>query len=241
LRGIASESRVASPVARSDGTCYRTIASRVKCFVRLSPQGARFLRDNDKTTKRGLRVSSQTQESGGLAERYSRALFDLADEQRVVDPIAKDLDSLAAMIDGSPDLGRLIRSPVISRADQLRAMAALVDAADMHPLTGKFIGLLARNRRLFILPAIIRAFRRILARRRGETAAEVTSAQKLSAAQLADLAAQLKKAIGTDVLLADRVDPSILGGLVVRVGSRMVDSSLRTKLQRLRLAMKGVG
>ena len=185
-------------------------------------------------------MSSQTQESGGLAERYSHALFDLADEERAVDAVAQDLDSLAAMIEGSADLDRLIRSPVISRADQLRAMTALVSAADMHVLTGKFIGLLARNRRLFILPAIIRAFRRILARRRGETAAEVTSAQKLSAAQRAALAAQLKQAVGTDVSLTDRVDPSILGGLVVRVGSRMVDSSLRTKLQRLRLAMKGV-
>lgn len=186
-------------------------------------------------------MSSQSQESGGLAERYSRALFDLADEERAVDAVAQDLDSLAAMIEGSADLDRLIRSPVISRADQLRAMTALVSAADMHVLTGKFIGLLARNRRLFILPAIIRAFRRMLARRRGETAAEVTSAQKLSAAQRAALAAQLKQAVGTEVSLTDRVDPSILGGLVVRVGSRMVDSSLRTKLQRLRLAMKGVG
>lgn len=186
-------------------------------------------------------MSSQTQESGGLAERYSRALFDLADEGRVVETIAKDLDNLASMIDSSPDLTRLIRSPVISRFDQQRAMAALVNAADMHALTGNFIGLLARNRRLFILPAIIRAFRELLARRRGETAAEVTSAQKLSAAQLSALAAQLKKVVGTDVSVADRVDPSILGGLVVRVGSRMVDSSLRTKLQRLRLAMKGVG
>lgn len=186
-------------------------------------------------------MSSQTQESGGLAERYSQALFDLADEQRVVDTIAKDLDGLAAMIDSSPDLNRLIRSPVISRSDQMRAMEALVNAADMHELTGKFIGLLARNRRLFMLPVIIRAYRRLLARRRGETAAEVTSAQKLSATQLEALAAQLKKVVGTDVSVADRVDPSILGGLIVRVGSRMVDSSLRTKLQRLRLAMKGVG
>lgn len=209
--------------------------------MRLSPQGARFLRETIRRPKRGLRVSSQTQESGGLAERYSQALFDLADEQRVVDTIAKDLDGLAAMIDSSPDLNRLIRSPVISRSDQMRAMEALVNAADMHELTGKFIGLLARNRRLFILPVIIRAYRRLLARRRGETAAEVTSAQKLSATQLEALAAQLKKVVGTDVSVADRVDPSILGGLIVRVGSRMVDSSLRTKLQRLRLAMKGVG
>jgi F-type H+-transporting ATPase subunit delta len=188
-----------------------------------------------------LRVPSQTQESGGLAQRYSHALFELADEERALDTVARDLDSLSAMIAGSADLNRLIRSPVISRDDQFRAMAALVSAADMHALTGKFIGLLARNRRLFVLPGIIRAFRELLARRRGETAAEVTSAHKLSDAHLKALAAALKKAVGTDVAIVDRVDPSILGGLVVRVGSRMVDSSLRTKLQRLRLAMKGIG
>ncbi len=186
-------------------------------------------------------MSSQAQESGGLAQRYSYALFELADEGRVVDIVAKDLDNLTAMIDGSSDLNRLIRSPVISRADQSRAMTALVEAAGLHELTGKFIGLLARNRRLFMLPAIIKAYRNLLARRRGETAAEVTSAHKLSQAQVDALAATLKKIVGTHVTITDRVDPSILGGLVVRVGSRMVDSSLRTKLQRLRLAMKGVG
>ncbi|MGZ9107068.1 MAG: F0F1 ATP synthase subunit delta [Rhodoplanes sp.] len=188
-----------------------------------------------------MRVQSQTQETGGLAQRYSHALFELADEERAVDAIAKDLDSLAAMIAGSADLNRLIRSPVIAREDQFRAMTALVEAAGMHELTGKFIGLLARNRRLFVLPGIIKAFRDLLARRRGETAAEVTSAHKLSDAHIQALAAALKKAVGTDVSIADRVDPSILGGLIVRVGSRMMDSSLRTKLQRLRLAMKGIG
>jgi F-type H+-transporting ATPase subunit delta len=187
-----------------------------------------------------LRVPSQTQETSGLAQRYSGALFELADEGRVVDAVAKDLDSLAAMIASSADLNRLIRSPVISRDDQLRAMSALVSAAGMHELTGKFVGLLARNRRLFVLPGIIRAFRDLLARRRGETAAEVTSAHKLSDAHLKALAAALKKVVGTNVLIEDHVDPSILGGLVVRVGSRMVDSSLRTKLQRLRLVMKGI-
>jgi F-type H+-transporting ATPase subunit delta len=214
----------------------------VKCFARLFFQGARGVLDKKREDdQRDSRVSSQTQHSGGLAARYSNALFELADEARAIDLVAKDLDNLAAMIDASADLDRLIRSPVIARSDQLRAMAALVEAAGMHALTGKFVGLLAGNRRLFVLPAIIKAFRNLLARRRGETAAEVTAAHKLSEAQLEALAATLKKAVGTEVIIAERLDPSILGGLVVRVGSRMVDSSLRTKLQRLRLAMKGVG
>jgi F-type H+-transporting ATPase subunit delta len=197
--------------------------------------------DEQKRKDGGLRVPSQTQESGGLSQRYSQALFELADEERALEAVANDLDSLSAMIASSDDLNRLIRSPVISRADQLRAMTALVEAAGMHALTGKFIGLLARNRRLFVLPGIIRAFRDLLARRRGETAAEVTSAHQLSEAHLEALAAALKKVVGTEVSIVDRVDPSILGGLVVKVGSRMVDSSLSAKLQRLRLAMKGIG
>lgn len=185
-------------------------------------------------------MPSQSTYSGGLAERYANALFELAEEDKALDPVAKDLDSLAAMIGESDDLERLIRSPVISRGEQSRAMEALLDASGMHDLTKKFIGLLARNRRLFVLPAIIAAFRDILARRRGETAAEVVSAQKLSESQLAALRAALKQAVGTDVAIADRVNPDILGGLIVKVGSRMVDSSLSTKLQRMRLAMKGV-
>lgn len=186
-------------------------------------------------------MPSQSNVSGGLAGRYAYALFELAEEGNAVDPVAGDLERLAAMIDESADLTRLIRSPVISREEQARAMEALLEAYDIHGLTRKFVGLLARNRRLFVLPGIIGAFKAILAGRRGETAAEVISAQKLSERQMNALANALKQAVGTEVVITDRVDPELLGGLIVKVGSRMVDSSLRTKLQRLRLAMKGVG
>lgn len=188
----------------------------------------------------GLRVPTQSKGSGRLAGRYASALFELADEGGAVDAVASDLDTLAAMIGASPDLSRLIRSPVISRDEQQRAMTALLEASAMHELTRRFVGVLCSNRRVFVLPGIIGAFRNILSRQRGETAAEVVSAKVLSDAQKKALADALKMAVGTDVAISDRVDPDILGGLIVKVGSRMMDSSLRTKLQRLRLAMKGV-
>lgn len=186
-------------------------------------------------------MSSRTKESGGLADRYAIALFELAEENKLLDAVAADLESLDAMIAASADLRRLIRSPAISRDEQQRAMTALAEQAEMNELTERFLGLLAHNRRLFALPAVITAYREILAGRRGETAAEVISASKLSEKQLKAVAAALKQAIGAKVVIAERLDPGLLGGLVVKVGSRMVDSSLRTKLQRLRLAMKGVG
>ncbi len=186
-------------------------------------------------------MPSRSKESGGLAERYATALFELATEGKALDQVEQDLLRLDQMIRESADLRRLVRSPAISRNDQARAMAALAAAAEMHDLTRRFAGLLSRNRRLFALPGVIRAFRDILAERRGETAAEVISAKKLTQTQLKAISAALKRITGSDVALADRVDPGLLGGLIVKVGSQMVDSSLRTKLQRLRLAMKGVG
>jgi F-type H+-transporting ATPase subunit delta len=186
-------------------------------------------------------LPSQTKESGGLSERYASALFELADEARTLDQTDADLRNLARMVEESADLKRLIRSPVLSRDEQGKAMSAILQAAEMGDLTRRFIGLLVRNRRLFALAAIIKAFRDLLAGRRGEVAAEVTSAKALTDAQVAAIAAALKKVTGSDVSIAQTVDPELLGGLVVRMGSRMIDSSLRTKLQRMRLARKGVG
>jgi F-type H+-transporting ATPase subunit delta len=145
------------------------------------------------------------------------------------------------MVAESADLKRLIRSPVLSRQEQGKAMEALLVAAGMSDLTRRFVGLLVHNRRLFLLAAIINAFQDLLAGRRGEAAAEVTSAKALTDRQRAAIAAALKQVSGAEVSIAEKVDPELLGGLVVRMGSRMVDSSLRTKLQRMRLAMKGVG
>ena len=177
----------------------------------------------------------------GLAGRYATALFDLADEGKALDAVAGDLKQLNSALDGSDDLMRLVRSPVIARNDQARAMAAILEKMKLHELTRRFVGVVAANRRLFALGPIIRAYLAELARRRGEVTADVTTAHKLDAAQTKALEAALKKAVGGKVAIEHRVDPAILGGMVVKVGSRMVDSSLRTQLQKLKFAMKGTG
>lgn len=185
-------------------------------------------------------VASNASESAGLAERYANALFDLADERKALDAVADDLRQLRAMLAGSPDLDRLVRSPILSRDQQGRAVAALAGKAAFGDLTTNFLGLLARNRRLFAVRSMIEAFLAELAKRRGEVTAKVASAVPLTEAQLATVTDALRRAVGSKVSVDLTVDPSLLGGLVVRVGSRMVDSSIRTKLQRLELAMKGV-
>lgn len=186
-------------------------------------------------------MAAGSSDATGLAGRYATALFDLAEGEKALDAVAADLKTLQTMIGESDDLVRLIRSPVISREAQSKAMGALLAKAGCGALTKKFIGLVARNRRLFALPAMIEAFGRILAARRGEMTAVVTAATPLAARQAEALGASLEKAVGRKVAVDVKVDPAILGGLVVKVGSRMVDSSLKTKLQQLRLAMKGVG
>jgi F-type H+-transporting ATPase subunit delta len=185
-------------------------------------------------------VSSGTTGATGLAGRYATALFELADQEKSLDQVAQDLRQLAGMIRESKDLQRALRSPVISRQSQGKAMAALLDKAGASTLTKRFVGVVAENRRLFTLPDIIDSYLALLAGRRGEISAEVTSAQPLNDGQLGALKAALKKAMGAEIAVNAKVDPGLLGGLIVRLGSRMVDSSLRTKLQRLRLAMRGV-
>ena len=178
---------------------------------------------------------------GVIADRYATALFDLADAQGVLDPVAGDLKTLKALLLESADLRRLIESPVLSRRDQAAAVAALAAKAGFTQATTNFLGLAAKNRRLFLLPGVIDAYLRRLADRRGEVAAKVETAIPLSQAQIDSLTSTLKSAFGSNVAVDVAVDPALLGGLVVRVGSRMVDSSLKTKLQHLKLAMKGVG
>lgn len=184
-------------------------------------------------------MSSEPIGVSSLAGRYATALFELAEQERALDTVADDLGRMAAMLAESPDLLRLIRSPVIGRDDQGRAMEAVMAASAMAPLTRRFVGVVAKNRRLFALPSMIRAYKAQLASRRGEVTAEVVSAMPLSEAQRDSIRQSLAASLGAKVTLEVRIDPQILGGLVVRVGSRMVDSSLRTKLQRLQLAMKG--
>lgn len=174
-----------------------------------------------------------------MAGRYASALFDLAGEQKSLAEVEKDLTTFSAMLAASPDLRAMVRSPVISREDQGKALAAITAKAGIGATTGNFLRLIARNGRLFAVEDMIRAFRALAARQRGEMQAEVTSAVALNDAQLAELKATLKAAAGKDVQLTSKVDPGLLGGLVVKLGSRMIDSSLRTKLAGLRVAMKG--
>ena len=179
--------------------------------------------------------------TSGLAERYAAALFELADERRLLDDVAGDLRELRAMLHESADLARLLRSPVVSRAEQAKAVAALAERAGLSGLTRDFLGLVAKNRRLFAVPAMIEAYLKMLALRRGEITAEITVAQPLNEARQAALLDQLRRTVGARVVVDMRVDPGLLGGMIVKIGSRMVDASLNSRLQRLRLAMKATG
>ncbi len=197
-------------------------------------------RPSSRETRNNSTVASEATGVSGLAERYALALFELAEERKALDAVAEDLRGLRALTDESADLRRLIRSPVLSRAEQGKAIAAIAERAGVQPITRNFLGLLARNRRLFALPEMIRHFLARLAQRRGEVTAEVAAAQDLTPEQRQRLDEELRRAVGQKVAVDIRIDPSLLGGLVVRLGSRMVDASLKSKLNRLQLAMKGV-
>jgi F-type H+-transporting ATPase subunit delta len=185
-------------------------------------------------------LASETTGVSGLAARYAAALFDLADERRGLDEVASDLRQLRAMVQASPDLLRLIRSPILSRNEQSKGIAALAEAAGLSSLVRDFLGVVARNRRLFAVPAMIEAFLAELAARRGEVTAEVTAAQPLSDPQLNALNEQLRRSVGSRVSIDVHIDPGLIGGLIVRLGSRMVDGSIKSKLQRMQLAMRSV-
>ena len=186
-------------------------------------------------------MASEATGVSGLADRYAAALFELADERRLLDEVASDLRQLRAMLAASPDLARLVRSPILTRGEQGKGIAALVERAGFTPLVRDFLAVVARNRRLFAVPAMIEAYLRNLAERRGEVTAEVTAALPLSEGQLGLLSEQLRRSVGRRVSLEVKVDPGLIGGMVVKLGSRMIDGSVRSKLHRLQLAMKGVG
>lgn len=177
----------------------------------------------------------------GVAGRYALALFDLARDAKQLDKVEADLVSFQAMLDDSPDLRRLISSPSFSAEQQSLALAAILGKAGIKDLVASFFAVLARNRRLFAAPDIVRTYRQLLAADKGEVEATVISASELSAQQAKSLEQALKAAMGQTVQLTQRVDPGLLGGLVIRVGSRMIDGSLRTKLRNLKFAMKEVG
>lgn len=179
--------------------------------------------------------------ASGLATRYAMAVFDLAKEHGELDAVAGDLSALRTMFQESPDLQRLAGNPSLSRADEEKGIAAVADAAGFSPLTKKFLGVLAEHRRLAALDVVVEAFQDRLAAERGEVVAEVTSAAKLGDDEIATLKDGLARMAGKNVNMNVAVDPSLLGGLVVRVGSRMIDASLRSKLKGLELSMRGVG
>ena len=177
----------------------------------------------------------------GMAGRYATALFELARDSNAIDAVRADLDRFDAMVAGSEDLGRLVRSPVFGADEQMRALAAVLAKAGVKGVSANFLMLVASNRRLFAVRDMIRAFRNLVARHKGEVSAQVTVAEPLAERHLAGLADALKSVTGKDVTLDVTVDAAIIGGLVVKLGSRMVDASLKTKLNSIKHAMKEVG
>ncbi len=181
--------------------------------------------------------------SGGiqasLAGRYASALFDLARDERQIDAVSRSLDLLSQTLVDSRDFAELVASPLVDREEAARAFAAVSQQLSLDPTTANFLGVLAKNGRKNQLQPVIRLFRRIAADHRGETTAEVVTAHALKDDQLAALKQQLRSRVGREVSIETRIDPEILGGIVIKLGSQMIDSSIRTKLNRLAEAMKG--
>jgi F-type H+-transporting ATPase subunit delta len=186
-------------------------------------------------------VAAEDPSVSGVSGRYATALFELARDEKSVDAVKADLDRLDALLGDSADLKRLVRSPVFSADTQLKALTAVLDKAGIAGIAANFLKVLTRNRRLFAITDVIRAFRALVAKFKGEASADVTVAERLSDRNLDALKTALKSVTGKDVALNVKVDPSIIGGLVVKLGSRMVDSSLRTKLNSIKHAMKEAG
>jgi F-type H+-transporting ATPase subunit delta len=186
-------------------------------------------------------VAGDNPNVSGVAERYATALFELALESDAIDQVKADLARFQALLAESAELNRLVRSPVFTADVQKKALAAVLDAAGIGGIAANFLAVVAGNRRLFAIGDIIKAFGTLVARHKGEVSAEVTVAEPLTEAHLAEVKDALDKITGKDVTVDVKVDPSIIGGLVVKLGSRMVDSSLRTKLHALKHAMKEVG
>ena len=190
-------------------------------------------------TKERYKVTAGKSIVSGVPGRYATALFELARDAGTIEQVGAGLAGFSSMMDASQDLQRLVRSPVFSASQQIAALDSLFAKSKTGGLAANFIKLAAANRRLFAIAAMIKAYQTLVADAKGEVTAEVTSAEKLSAGQLASLKKALKASMGRDVQVDAKVDPSILGGLIVMVGSRMFDNSLKTKLQNLQVAMKG--
>jgi F-type H+-transporting ATPase subunit delta len=189
-----------------------------------------------------VHVSETASISTGIAARYATAIFELAKEEKSLDKVEADIDALDAALTESGDFRHLIESPIYSREAQGSAVTALAKKMGLTKLVTNTLGLMASKRRLFVLPQLVRALREQIAAHKGEITAEVTSAKALTKAQSEKLAATLKKAVGgKDVKIKTAVDESLIGGLVVKVGSKMIDTSIRSKLAQLQNTMKEVG
>jgi F-type H+-transporting ATPase subunit delta len=192
-----------------------------------------------KVEETSVHVAGKDPITSGMAGRYASALFELALEEKATDAVKTELDRFDALVAGSPDLARLVRSPVFGVDEQLKALSAVLDKAGIKGLTANFLRVITTNRRLFAVRDMIRAYRLLVARHKGEVSAQVTVAEPLSDGNLDALKGALKNVTGgKDIDLDVKVDPAIIGGLIVKVGSRMVDSSLRTKLNAIKFAMK---
>jgi len=191
------------------------------------------------SNKTSVPVAGEDPIISGMAGRYAGALFDLAREAKAVDSVKADLEQFDALVASSPDLTRLVRSPVFGADEQLKALSAILDKAGIKGLAANFLRVITTNRRLFALREMIRGYRALVARHKGEVSAQITVAEKLSDTNLDALKSALKSVTGgKDIDLDIKIDPAIIGGLIVKVGSRMVDSSLRTKLNSIKFAMK---
>jgi F-type H+-transporting ATPase subunit delta len=177
----------------------------------------------------------------GVAQRYATALFELAEESGAIDAVAAALDSFDGLIKESPDLARLIESPAFTAEEQVGAIKAVLEKAGISGVAANFIGLVASKRRLFALPGMIAGYKKLVAEAKGIVSAEVTLAEQPTPKRVDEIRAALKGVAGKDVDVSIKVDPALIGGLVVKMGSRMVDASLKTKLNSIRLAMKEVG
>lgn len=193
------------------------------------------------SSEKAEQIASENISLTGLAGRYAVALFEIAEEEKSLDRVADELAGLASLLIDNEDLQQITTSPIISRANQSAAMAALVKAGNFSKTVENFIGVVTNNRRLDQLNNIINEFNRMLSHHRGEVNASVVTAYKLDKKQLDALSKKLKSMVGSDVNVETEVDETLLGGMVVRVGSRMIDSSLKTKLANLEATMKEVG
>ena len=179
--------------------------------------------------------------SGGIAKRYATAIFEMARDDKALKALEADIDALDAAVSASADLRSLISSPIYTRAQMGDAIAALANTMKLSALMGNTLGLMASKRRLFVLPQLIATLRILIATEKGEVSAQVTSAKALTQAQETKLAKSLKAAVGKDVKITATVDENLIGGLVVKVGSKMIDTSIRSKLNNLQNTMKEVG